>query len=180
MKKLFFSILLILSLTSLKCSKDPVTIPDQLPPITTTGPNTFGCKVDGNVWLPYGGFSLDAITVSGGIIGKSSDIQIVTCNRKNNAQTDIDLIFQNIFDTGTYKIFNHLNEGMVYSDGNDGYEPFDTFGVVHISRCDTSNNIIAGTFSFMGYTDNTHVKKVNITDGRFDLHYPVKIHFMGQ
>jgi len=28
----------------------------QLPPITTTGANTFGCLVNGEVWLPKGSF----------------------------------------------------------------------------------------------------------------------------
>jgi hypothetical protein len=39
-----------------KTKIDPVPVPaiDQLPPITQTGANTFGCLINGNVWLPKG------------------------------------------------------------------------------------------------------------------------------
>jgi hypothetical protein len=178
MKKLILFILLLLSLYEIKCNKDGTPI-ESLPPITTNGANTFGCKVDGKVWLPYGGFNLKAITVNGGIIATSSAIQIFTCNRKNGAMSDLDITLNNVFDTGTYKIYNKLDEGLLYSDGNSSYEPFDTFGIVHISRCDTVQKIISGTFSFtatdkMGGSPDSN-KTVKITDGRFDLHYPLKI-----
>jgi hypothetical protein len=36
---------------------DPTPTPctNCLPPITTEGKNTFGCKVNGKIWLPKGG-----------------------------------------------------------------------------------------------------------------------------
>ena len=35
-------------------NKDNTEEPEELPPITTTGENTFGCLVNGEVWLPAG------------------------------------------------------------------------------------------------------------------------------
>ncbi|MCW3074373.1 MAG: hypothetical protein JWP69_1442 [Flaviaesturariibacter sp.] len=41
-----------LMLTSVSCKKDKDN--DKLPPITQNGANTFGCLVNGKVWLPKG------------------------------------------------------------------------------------------------------------------------------
>jgi hypothetical protein len=174
MKKYLFFLLILLSLTSVKCSKQSQE--DQLPPITTTGANTFGCKVDGKVWLPYGAWNINALTVNENIKNYSiNGVQIYASNRKNQALSDVDITLKGINVIGNYKIYNYLNTGLLYSDGSISYEPFDTFGIVNISRFDTTAKIISGTFSFIGYTDHTHTKQVSITDGRFDLHYPLTI-----
>ncbi len=176
MKKYIFFLLIFITLTSLQCKK--TTPEEQLPPITTTGANTFGCLVNGNAWLPYGGWSVPALTVAP-IGEKNLELSIDAYDRKNGALSDISITVVNLKpDTATYRIYNYLNEGLVYSNGNQDYEPFDTFGVVHISRCDTVQQIISGTFSFVAYTDTSRVtaKSVSVTDGRFDLHYPLTIH----
>jgi hypothetical protein len=59
MKKYYFILALIL-LSQTACKKDkhingtgtPPPQQQQLPPITTEGKNTFGCLVNGEVWLP--------------------------------------------------------------------------------------------------------------------------------
>jgi hypothetical protein len=175
MKKYLFFLLVLLALTSVKCSKQSQE--DQLPPITTNGANTFGCKVDGKVWLPYGGWNVNKLTTFEYINNYTkSGIIIYARNRKNNELSDLNISLKNATDTGIYKIYNQLDEGLLFSDGKNNFEPIDTFGVVHILRLDTNLNIASGTFSFIGYTDKTHTKQVNISEGRFDLHYPITIH----
>jgi hypothetical protein len=39
--------------SSLQCKKDKNTPSTVLPPITQEGKNTFGCKVNGEVWVPF-------------------------------------------------------------------------------------------------------------------------------
>ena len=57
MKKYYFLLVYIL-LALPSCKKDKEIsggggqTPQQLPPITTEGKNTFGCLVNGQVWLP--------------------------------------------------------------------------------------------------------------------------------
>jgi hypothetical protein len=128
MKKYIFLLILLASLSSVKCKK--TDIGDQLPPITTTGANTFGCKVDGKVWLPHGGWNVNAIEVVAFLSHKYSntDLEIYTNNRKNNALSGISISISPILDTGLYKIYNKLNVGLVYNNNNINYEPFDTFG----------------------------------------------------
>jgi len=41
-------------------------------------------------------------------------------------------------------------------------------GVLNITRCDLSNRIFSGTFSFTAKNNSTS-ETVNVTDGRFDL-----------
>ena len=46
------------------CNKNeipPTDNPPQLPPETQTGANTFGCLVNGKVWLPKGGGLLPGV-----------------------------------------------------------------------------------------------------------------------
>jgi len=179
MKKYIFPLLTILSLIAIQCKKSSTDAGDQLPPITTTGANTFGCLVNGNVWLPYGvSYSVPTLNVNvvipTGNSGKS-EIQIFANKAEQNENSGIYITIRGISDTGTYQIENYLNTGLVYFNGNTSYEPFDTFGIVHISRCDTIQKIISGTFSFIGYTNTNHSigETVSITEGRFDVHWPL-------
>jgi len=186
MKKHIIFLLLFLIFTALKCKKGPDILEPsaQLPPITDSGANTFGCKVNGNVWLPYyNGWStqVNALAIAE---EKSSNnyrnFLIVASNRKNEASDDLEIDLNNVNDTGYYRIYNSLNTGLVFSSGNYQYEPFDTFATVHVSHLDTVKKIISGTFSSIAYSDTNRVtrKIVYITDGRFDMHYPTVIHFI--
>src|SRR5687768_7246469 len=53
--KFFIPALFIIALfcCSLKCRKDKDKPPATLPPMTQEGKNTFGCKVNGEIWVPY-------------------------------------------------------------------------------------------------------------------------------
>lgn len=63
MKKIFLLLVAIISLNG--CDKDddkPIAEIDKLPPATQTGANTFGCLLDGQVFLPGRGINpLDCV-----------------------------------------------------------------------------------------------------------------------
>ena len=48
-----YLLLLFFILTSLQCNKNKSRPAGILPGITHEGKNTFGCKIDGEVWIPY-------------------------------------------------------------------------------------------------------------------------------
>jgi hypothetical protein len=176
------SYLILIALIAFQCKKPDSA--SQLPPITTTGANTFGCLVNGNVWLPYyEGWStqINALAITAETKNYAfNEVQIFAADTKQSENSRLYLTIDGIKDTGYYHISNYLNEGMVFfSTDNEQFEPFDTFGLVHIIKCDTINKIISGTFSFIGYTDPNHTiaKTASITDGRFDMHYPLIMHF---
>jgi len=181
MKKLFFILFPILILLTVQCKKS--TPEDQLPPITTTGANTFGCKVNGNVWLPghatwsisWDGPKENKLVVDENIQNYGMNgTQIFANYFQSNATTALDLDLRGINNTGTYHLEYYR---IAYFDMNTAYGPFDTFAIVNISRCDTIQKIVSGTFSFIGYTDSTRTKSVTITDGRFDVHYPLTLYY---
>ncbi|HEY2722945.1 MAG TPA: hypothetical protein VGI82_14530, partial [Chitinophagaceae bacterium] len=53
--KALFPVFLVIVIVSfsLQCRKDKVGNTIELPPITQEGRNTFGCKVNGKVWVPH-------------------------------------------------------------------------------------------------------------------------------
>jgi hypothetical protein len=177
----FLSLLLVLLVTNgSKCKKNGGDLP-QLPPETQTGANTFGCLVDGKVFLPKGdpfggpikkaqyqfvngkqGFGISARRSDGetgkvvGIIGDSIKISIGTFNLTSLA-------------SGKFR------GGYTYSDltnpsGISYYTNEIQTGQITIKNFDTINQIVSGTFWFDAL-DNTTGKIVQIREGRFDMPY---------
>jgi len=84
MKKHIFPLLVLITLAAVQCKKN--TLEEQLPPITTTGANTFGCLVNGNTWLPYGSWSVHALDISSiGSGAQNLELNINAYDRKNGA-----------------------------------------------------------------------------------------------
>ena len=168
-------LLILIALFTLQCIK--ITPAPHLPPITTTGANTFGCLVNGNVWLPHStisGGGIYALWIQGpnpGYYKQNESVSIYADNRPQNGESNVDLDLLRLTDTGTYQIQNVLSDGLTYSDGTIDYTPEDTFGTVKILRLDTIADIVSGTFSFRG-TNKQFNKTVTITEGRFDVHWP--------
>jgi hypothetical protein len=142
----------------------PIPPSNTLPPITQTGANTFGCKVNGQVWLPTtvwvdyqnGGMVIDAKN----LYSPESTIIITIGN-------------YTITGNGSYKFGSsttYLSKGLYRYNGSRYYTDSTYEGWLNISRLDSVNSIISGTFSFMGKDVNTG-EVVNVTEGRFDNKY---------
>jgi hypothetical protein len=163
----FIFLLLSCFILSLSCKKD------KLPKATQEGLNTFGCKVDGKLFLPSksaGLFGSPPITVynipSNGftLLGKYYG------DRADPFKQDVMLYLEYLTSTGTYTLNSTPNQG-VYElrGGGPFYQTDDTHtGTVTITRCDLTNQIYSGTFSFTAIDKNTG-KVVKVTDGRFDV-----------
>ncbi|HVZ95348.1 MAG TPA: hypothetical protein VG847_00630 [Chitinophagaceae bacterium] len=177
---------LILVLGGISCKKDNKP-PDTLPPITQTGANTFGCKINGIVWVPY--FQCSPFT------GDCSEIQIAFHHPTKNF---LPLAFQMLFrrsDKVNYEgYFSFTNLALAGADppkaisatGNiydslltncnfngvsyfyDGYPGSSqlTGNKFIITKLDTVNRIISGEFNFKLYV---WPDSINVTDGRFDF-----------
>jgi len=59
-----FSLIFILLFTQCNWFKDGFTAAEQLPPATQVGANTFGCLLNGKVWLPKGNNSISNYSFS--------------------------------------------------------------------------------------------------------------------
>ncbi len=169
----YLSILLIFSLLFLavKCPKpDNTPPPAALPPATQTGANTFGCLLNGQVWLPsqkpsmYG--LIDAQYYKGLFILSTS-----------NEQGEISWSYQPIYKPGIYYFKSAPaggSPGMFYYANNSKctYYTDDKDSLnypITITKLDSANRIISGTFNFLFTTQGCDT--LRITDGRFDMKY---------
>ena len=173
-------VLIFIILSASRCKKDQVNPIDQLPPETQTGANTFGCLVDGKVFLPKGdpfggpikkaqyqlvngrqGFSVSASRSesesiqSVGIIGDSVEIYVGVFDLIKKSPGNL---------VGVYHTSN------INLDFHDYYTTEMLRGVLTIKRFDIINQIISGTFWFDA-KDSITGKVVQVREGRFDMPY---------
>ena len=167
----------VLSIALFSCKKD-----GPLPAATQNGSHTFGCKVNGKTWIPdgVGGFAkIEAI--SGGYVGTSISPthNSVFISTYRSDRTKIDLHIQGVNKTGVYELnkstnilyaeLRPLNYGAYFPDPGRAFSTNPTYtGTVTVTKADTVNSIISGTFEFTVYDPDSR-QTIRITDGRFDI-----------
>ena len=190
MKKLILkTIPILVALLFLSCSAND-TPQDQLPPITQTGANTFGCYIDGKLLTPRDG--------SGGIYGTPKGMRVfgnppsLTYNeiyiddRKSEKGGLLRIHIANLHQNGegTYTINeSNCQNGIdantsinincrVYDDAEQifkWYCSIENAGTLTIDRYDLNNRIISGTFSCTIQNKDNPNEQIEITDARFDM-----------
>lgn len=183
---LIFSSLIFVCLTASKCKKDKPGNPiDQLPPETQIGANTFGCLVDGKVFLPYDIGLYPRLTCYYQYIYHPSPsgyvFQVKANNKKNPPYfQSINIGFDSLklIQGNTYQLqegargFSRGNYIKAKSD-NTSYEDYFTYspysGEIIINKFDEINQIVSGTFWFNAVSANGDT--VQVTDGRFDMQF---------
>jgi uncharacterized protein DUF6252 len=148
-------------------AKPPIipTCDTCLPEITTTGRNTFGCRVNGKTWLPKGGS--DALNVD------YFNQHLIVNAFNSGSKQYIDIDFAPITDTVTYNLYTpglSTQWGRYINSSTTINYNADTIyhGFIHVSKFDPVEGTMSGTFAFDAY--NPQGDTVHITDGRFDLH----------
>ncbi|MCW3073456.1 MAG: hypothetical protein JWP69_525 [Flaviaesturariibacter sp.] len=171
--KYIFTATLFLLLTSLSCTKNKVS-EAQLPPITQTGANTFGCLVNGKVWLPEGYISptpnyrltVDPNFSQGDFLLRVYRVYSTSPLKGENIYFGCD----SIKNTGTYILTSTSRFKVGWAQSEYGIEAIDTSvykkGYLKITRYDLAAGIFSGEFEFImkkqGYDT------LRITQGRFD------------
>ena len=179
---LFAAFALILFIAA--CKKNNTTTPTPLPQptpcdtclpaITTNGAGTFGCRVNGKVWLPLGGHFTPSISAD-----YTSDKHLNIYAYNDNIVQWLSFEFAPIIDTGYFKFYSNsliVQGGLytIYDPQKNSYYKADTFqvGFLHILRNEPAKGIFSGTFScdlFDIYHQHNN-DTIHITDGRFDIH----------
>jgi len=146
--------------SGMKCKKDNIVTPEPtLPAETQTGAETFGCLVDGKVFVPKGNFTIP---------GLSTVIQFNILNLSSTRISEsIGIGINNMNSVGEYSVIGTNRAG--YSN-KAGQNLDATDGKVTILKYDKTNKILSGRFYFIG-KDAASGKTINITDGRFDVKY---------
>ncbi|MGZ5190125.1 MAG: DUF6252 family protein [Flavisolibacter sp.] len=160
------------------CKKDI----DELPPATETGANTFGAKVDGELWVPQKFGVAPSAPILEARYGGNSSLFINARNFSSSpTETEFEIHIKNFTGTGTYQL-NQVTNKYPYENASYGYfikrklMPLNDWittnqftGNVVVTKYDSTNKIVAGTFSFTaGSTDNT-AEPLVVTEGRFDV-----------
>ncbi|MEQ8241465.1 MAG: DUF6252 family protein [Cyclobacteriaceae bacterium] len=149
---------------------DDLTELEKLPPLTTTGENTFGCLVNGKAFVVKNTSNITAfyqqklLFVSAGIDRNGIDEGVSFT------------VYETESETNTFNLSDTLNISCSYSDFSnypDSYCQYEKENIINgefnINSFDAENYIISGTFEFNAalYKCDT----IRVTDGRFDLQY---------
>ena len=167
-----------------KVKTDATTIieEEKLPPITQTGANTFGCLINGKVWLPKGfdgnftnsRINIDPTFIDGDLTIRTYKIDVGTIN-------DLSIGSDSIKAVGIYPIGKFNRAKFVIQKAKSDLTVMYCLtncsiisenvpiGFIKVTRYDLVNKIFSGEFEFtFNNTDCGYGTPVKITAGRFD------------
>jgi len=147
---------------------------EELPPITQTGANTFGCYVNGKLWLPKGNAGSPNYSVNYDPTYLGGTLNISAYRYYGSGSTDeqnMTIYLDSLLAEGSYPLYTPKYGSAIFSDWNKcTYEDIPSFtykeGNIVITRLDFQQGIISGTFQFTICQPNCDTIKV--TQGRFD------------
>jgi hypothetical protein len=162
-------LLLVVVLCLAACKKDNYS----LPPETQTGANTFGCKINGKVWVPNGSDIYSGRNVFANYINNVFIISATNFNSKPQETfvlgTDNILLFNDVL----IRLDNGAAGGLFYTLGYNGRTDFGTnsnyTGELKFKKFDETNLIASGTFWFDAQNANGEI--IRVTEGRFDVKF---------
>jgi len=179
MKKSIVLCSIIAAITLFSCKKEV----SELPPATQTGANTFGCKLNGDFWVPAGfGIMPTAPILEARFVG--TDVYINARNFSSSpTETEIELFIKDVTAPGNFA----LNITTGYPGGNVSYGYYvhrkitpdnewitsaQYTGSVTITKIDPINHIVSGTFEFQAINLYNAPQPIAISEGRFDVKTP--------
>jgi len=180
MKNLLFLLIILFTLSCCDKDNNPFSVNDQLPAETQTGANTVGCLVNGQVFLPkQEGINPDVNCfyqlVDGEYFFTMNFADLRGTGRKD---VSVQTFRINLQANQTYVLNkNYILDGD-YTGGGGSYSTslsneFNTntikTGELKITKLDSANAIISGTFWFDAI--NSAGEVVEIRNGRFDWNY---------
>lgn len=174
MKKYKLLLLSFSCLLLLNCRKNKEE--PKLPPETTTGAMTFGCKVNGKVFVPRDGRGKPGLFVQYVYLGEGPGggwyLGIPATNWRPNPPEAIRIATDSLFlkEGITYQFKDLKGSPQAFYDKGESFIVLDNDGHIHITKHDLQDRILSGTFFFTATNKSTR-EKVEITEGRFDIRY---------
>lgn len=169
MKKLSLIFILLALLTFHSCDLFNLDNDPTLPEITQEGKGTFGCLIDGELFLPKGP------DPAGGFRGNpyarftEADGTLVISAQNTNSWSITLATDVSVFEIGEYILRTGI-KNLLASDC-DQFAVDTLTSILNIHFLDKDLDIVSGTFSghYLNECDSTDI--LTITDGRFDLPY---------
>jgi hypothetical protein len=170
-----------------KCEKEPAPA-FTLPPLTQAGTNTIGFMIDGRAWRNYGWLPHSAsedrnLTSAYFYSGSYPAFRLSAGQSARNVYELFYVDMDSLLRAGTYPgsaapvagknppTFRSLQFIDMLTNAAYSSEVAGSRATIVITRLDTAQRIVAGTFSGKLGQVNDPTKQVNITDGRFDVQY---------
>ena len=154
----------------------------ELPPLTQEGKNTFGCKVNGEIWVPYykcggtgnpcGEIAVDVYRTN---ISTSLPLSFsIAVGQKKSDNSLTAFVIETKMNQGIFVVGNKIDSVIINYQKPVGqlyynYNYYSKVEKLEITKLDTVNKIIAGIFEFTLYKSVTD--SIKITEGRFDLKF---------
>ena len=155
---------------------------DALPEATQTGANTFGLKLNGNYWVPqHFGVTSTGTLLEARFTGTGDFVLNARNFASEPKESEFEIYIKNLNATGTYQ----LNQNTaVYPNQSASYayyikreiNPLNQWitgssytGTVTITKRDTVNHIVSGTFEFTAGSIDSSASPITVSDGRFDV-----------
>ena len=169
---------IIISIAFFSCKKDKKM--DELPPITKTGANTFGCILDNRIFAstlkcprPFSIWPLPCVNASiyryHPPFNSFTELNIEVKNNKFIENGEVLLNLRAEVDTVSYKI-TKIDEGSLSMQENNTNTNYQIdFSKTNLFNATMTNEIVSGTFElyFKSVNGDTKVLK----DGRFDISF---------
>ncbi|MBR9860718.1 hypothetical protein GYB22_08200 [bacterium] len=165
--------------------QDPIPIDElELPKATQQGLNTFGCLVDGEVYVPSAGFGVNRLSANyypdTFIVPEKlrQSFSIHSINQMPEINTNISIVHNSIHGNGEYILRGNdssLMEGYGTARLIIGSKYYYTTrsekNILEITKLDAKNRIISAVFQFDVVAEKDIQDTVKITDGRFDIKF---------
>lgn len=170
---------------NLQCKKS-YPPPNVLPPVTQEGKNSFGCTINGEVWIPF--YQCGLIEIP----NHCKELQSVVTNPDTTGKLPIAIqlsverelkpgggSFSAFYIGATIKTTGSAGNffDVIFFRDSLRYDPqypiSSVSNAINITKLDTVNQIISGTFYFTLYGPNGPAggDSLVVTDGRFDITY---------
>ena len=178
-------LILLTALTLSCCDKDDNKSSDQLPPATTTGANTAGCHVNGQVFLPKGSSQFGPILscfYQQDQDGYHFGLNFRERTSNQSKSVNISLNPTQLLEGNTYSLGKIINGSSNYISNfaefiinsnvatSNRYNTTNTnIGELKITRLDIQQKIISGTFWYDAINPQGEI--IKIREGRFDWRY---------
>lgn len=155
-------------------TKDPAP---QLPPETTTGAMTFGCKIDGRVFVPRNYYTRTGLYVQYVYLGPGKGggyfLNIPAVDWAADPIEGVSITTDSLLvqEGQTYSFKNAKGSVKAFYSSDVEYHKLDPDdGQLTITRFDAQQGIVSGRFNFVG-TNKSTGRQVRVTDGRFDVRF---------
>jgi hypothetical protein len=190
-KQILFLALVVQFLASCSNDEKGSSCQDSLPAITTTGANTFGCCINGNLLIPRDGTGTFGGSDRGFIAwadptGNNQYGEIDIKDYKSDRTASLLLHIQNISQIeGIESVINESNgssniDGFfhnyihcrVFNETTNSYQYYRSFensGSLTITKYDFNNRIISCTFNCLVKNSADSTDIIEIKNGRFDF-----------